>query len=624
MSGLVVVERRARYMLAAALVACALAACVLGPQVAHAKDYSIASVSIGAAVDPNGDLRVTEDRKITFDGQFSWVQWQLLKKGSDGIALNGIESLEGGVEKPFTKVDGDATDPGTYSVVDNGDSLTIRVAIDEADTTLPLRIIYFVKGAARAYSDTSELYWQFIGDGTPVATGPVHIEITPPAPLTKDQVKAWAHGPLTGTVTIADDGKVTLDVPEVPANTFVEARVLYPASALSAAPSVGGARLQEVLTEEGRLANDANATRLRARLGLWFAIGVTVLLSLGGLVFATWAFLRHGREYKAEFPGGYLREDPRPDLAPAVVGALWRFGKVSDADIAATLMDLADKKVIAMRPIVEHHDGVLGIGAHDDQGFELGLSPNPPEGAIGITDQILLDTMFSDIGNGQIVTLSQIKAYAKSNPQSFSESIKHWKDACEGAAEGQGLFETANSSWQVGLFALAVIVGVVGLFASSFSQTGWPVCMAIPSAIIIAIMAVFMLRRSRAGNELYAHYKALRDFLHDFSRLNEAPPQSVVIWNRFLVLAVVFGIAEEVIRQLRVAVPAVVSDPAFQTTYWWVYSGTYGTSPVSSLQSGFASASQIASSEMASASGGGGGFSGGGGGGGGGGGFSAG
>ena len=94
----------------------------------------------------------------------------------------------------------------------------------------------------------------------------------------------------------------------------------------------------------------------RGDFSLWLALGISGLLSLGGLFFGGWAFLRHGREYKAQFPGGYLREDPRPDLSPAVIGALWRFGKVADADIAATLMDLADKGVIGMRPVIEHHD----------------------------------------------------------------------------------------------------------------------------------------------------------------------------------------------------------------------------------------------------------------------------
>ena len=47
----------------------------------------------------------------------------------------------------------------------------------------------------------------------------------------------------------------------------------------------------------------------------------------------------------------------------------------------------------------------------------------------------------------------------------------------------------------------------------------------------------------------------------------------MVLWNRFLVLAVVFGIAEEVIAQLKVTVPEVVQDPGFAMTYWWVYGG---------------------------------------------------
>jgi len=615
--------RRASVWFAAALLSVALLAGAAHPAGAVAKDYSIASENIGAAVDQNGDMRVTEDRAVTFHGQFHWVQWELKKKGSEGIVLQAISTVKNGAEVAYTEVQGEATQPGTYSLADNGDGLVIRLAIDEADTTLPLRIAYFVKGAGKSYSDTSELYWQFIGSDTPVPSGPVHIEITPPAPLNKDQVKAWAHGPLTGTVAIQPDGRVVLDVPQLPANTFVEARVLYPAGALPGATSSGGAHLQAVLDEEGKLASEANGKRIRARLGVWLGLGIPTLLALGGLAFALWAFARHGREYKPEFPGGYLREDPRPDLPPAVVGALWRFGKVSDADIAATFMDLADKRVVAMRPVTVRHDGVLGIGAHDEPTFELGLNPNPPGDSIGITDRILLDAIFSEVGDGRTVTLDAIKTYAKSYPEKFSASIKRWKDACEGVAEGQGLFETQSWEWRVWMWVVAAVVLIAGIAGAVMIQSPWPLATTVPAAAFIGSIAVFMLRRSRKGNELYAHYKALNRFLRDFSRLNEAPPQSVAIWNRFIVLAVVFGIAEQVIRALRVAVPSVVADPAFQTAYWWVYSGPNGVSPVASLQTGFASAAQIASSEMSSGSGGGGGFSGGGGGGGGGGGFSA-
>lgn len=600
-----------------------LLALMLLPAAAVAKEFSVESVSIGSVVEPTGDLGVTEERAVKFDGQFSWVEWTLKSAGSEGILILGVSIVSGETEQPYTIVEGTATQVGTYSVTDNGDSVTVHVAISAQDETLAFRIKYRALQAAKRYADTSELYWKFIGDETGVPTGPVHIEIAPPALLLQDQVKAWAHGPLTGTVAIGAGGLVTLDVPGLPANTFVEARVLYPPEALPSAVVIDQPRLQAVLGEEAKLADEANAERGWARAVLALAIGVSALLSFGALAYATWVFLRYGREYKAAFPGGYLREDPRPDLAPGVIGALWRFGSPGDADIAATLMDLADKGVIALRSTIVHHEGILGIGAKDEPSFELGLNPKLPAGTVSATDQVLLDLLFSEIGAGGMVNLEEIKAYAKDNPKVYTEKVKAWADENQSIAEALGLFEGSSWSWRVGIFLLAAVVGAVGFLSAMWSGTAWPVCMAAPSAIAIAVMGAYMLRRSRQGNELFVQYKAVHDYLRDFGRLDEVPPQSIILWNRFLVLAVVFGIATEVINQMRVKVPAVVADPSFQTTYWWAYSSGRASSPVSALQGGFASASQIASSAASSSSGGGGGFSGGGGGGGGGGGFSA-
>jgi len=591
------------------------------PAVACAKSFSISSINIGAAVDPNGDVRVTEDRTVDFKGQFSWVQWALKTQGSTGIDILSLSVMRNGAEQALTAVDQESVQPGTYTVTDSGDMVTIRVSMAFSDEEVPFRVSYVAKNAAKRYLDVSELYWQFVGDQTDVASGPVHIEIAPP--MQGALVGVWAHGPLTGTITTSTAGVVTLDVPELPANTFVEARVLYPAAALPNAPIIQEERLQTVLGEEATWAKEANAARTKARLGLFLVIGLSGLLSFGGAGFAWWAFQTHGREYKPQFPGGYLREDPRPDLPPAVVGAVWRMGSVTDGDVAATLMDLADKGIVAMRPITEHHDGILGIGAKDETSFELGLNPNRKLTAIGPTDQILLDVLFEKIGAGGVVRVDEIKSFAKDHPRAFADYMQGWKDECESVADTLGMFESHSWSWQIGMYVLAALVGTVGIFASVWGQTFWPILMAAPASIGIIVAGIYMRRRSRQGNELYAQYKAVHDFLRDFSRLHEAPPQSIVIWNRFLVLAVVFGLGAEVIKQLQVKAPEIVSDPGFQTMYWWVYSSPGGTSPVGFLESGIASASQIAASANSSASGGGGGFSGGGGGGGGGGGFSA-
>ena len=78
-----------------------------------------------------------------------------------------------------------------------------------------------------------------------------------------------------------------------------------------------------------------------------------------------------------------------------------------------------------------------------------------------------------------------------------------------------------------------------------------------------------MKRRSREAAELYAQYRALYRYLRDFGRLHEKPPAAAVIWERYLVLAVVFGIAAQVIEQMQIHVPLVTEDPGFRSVYWF-------------------------------------------------------
>ncbi len=91
--------------------------------------------------------------------------------------------------------------PGTYYLRDTGGSTTVSTYFRKSDESATFRLTYDVADAAQRYSDTAELYWQFIGDQWTVPVTDVSITIKPPVALTKDQVKAWAHGPLTGVVS---------------------------------------------------------------------------------------------------------------------------------------------------------------------------------------------------------------------------------------------------------------------------------------------------------------------------------------------------------------------------------------------------------------------------------------
>ena len=149
----------------------------------------------------------------------------------------------------------------------------------------------------------------------------------------------------------------------------------------------------------------------------------------------------------------------------------------------------------------------------------------------------------------------------------------------------------------------------------------------VPVGVVLIFVARAVKRRSQEAAELHAQYAALERYLKDFGRLDEKPPDAVVLWEQFLIYAVVFGIADQVTKAMTVqraggrerpglphAVPPVVG-----------HAGRGHAACRRSARSAAASrqAVSVATSSSSSGSGGGGGFSGGGGGGGGGGGFGA-
>jgi uncharacterized membrane protein len=602
---------------------------------AFAKDYHVATLAIGAQVQPDGSMRVAERREVAFNGDFHWVQWVLLKSGSNGIQLQGIDGPSG---KPMIPAEGgslsDVPASGTYILVDSPDSLTIKLGFSATDQTLPFTLRYNVLGAAKRYRDTAELNWKFVGTGTDVRTDRVHVEVVLPAGANKQDVKAWAHGPLNGNVTIGEtpvepgggdrpvpSGVVTLDVTDLPPDTFVEGHILFPADALPKAPRIDQPRAAAVQAEEGKLADEANARRraARAEVALAYAGGIVLPVLLFGAVLGLW--LAFGREHKpTQFPGGYVRDIPG-DYAPPLVGALWRMGEPDDADIGATLMDLSLKGVVTMRPV--RIDVPHLLGAKQEETYELTVDRGKLAGTDPL-EQSLVKFLFDDTMAADSFTIYGLRDHAKTHPQAFTSGLSAWKREVKEKADLLGWIEKSSRGAQAGAFAIAVLAIVASGWAT-FALGAPVLAIGLVPGIAAFALAFFVTRRSPEAVELYARYRGLRDYMRDFGRMQEKPPESVVLWEQYLVLAVVFGIADEVIAQMRVAVPQVVNDPAFQTAYWWVAPTAFGdhSSPVSGLSSGFASAVSAAHSAMSSSSGGGGGFSGGGGGGGGGGGFSA-
>jgi uncharacterized membrane protein len=84
----------------------------------------------------------------------------------------------------------------------------------------------------------------------------------------------------------------------------------------------------------------------------------------------------------------------------------------------------------------------------------------------------------------------------------------------------------------------------------------------IPAAISALVLAVAFLLASfrsrdftRQGQAQYDLWLAFRRFLKDFSSLDRSKLPQLILWEHYLVYAVVLGVAEEVLRQLPAVYP---------------------------------------------------------------------
>lgn len=578
---------------------------------ANAKEYVVAQAQITAQIASDGSLLVSEVRTYRFSGSYSWATMTLTTKASQPIeAITVSEGDQRYIE------DASGT-PGTYQVTSKPKQTDIKWFYQANDEERTFTISYRVRNAVRVYSDVAELYWQFIGKGWDVPTRRAVVVVTLPKPAPADSIRVWGHGPLHGSVRLVDSATARWEVDDLPARTFLEARMTFPPSLVpDVAEREGTAGLPAILAEEETWAKEANRVRAGARLDRQVAILTLGLVVLGCVLF----WVRYARPLPSDFRGDYFREPPA-DYPPAVLGVLWR-GHSTPDDMAATLLDLLRRKHLGVRP-----QDPTGKRRSRHQVFVLERQEQDGRDELSSHERMLMKLLFEDVAGwlpaDQPVTTESIGRYARKNASRFTTWHRQWTKAVERAAEKYEIYDTTNRAgraWAGGIAVVLMVTGIALIAAGGYRLTGVSLLV---GAIAATLCALLSRRHTSEFRTERLQWQAFRRFLRHFSKMEDAPIYSVAIWEEYLVYAVVLGVAKEVIRQLQVAMPQLRNDPHYATSWLVIGMDPGGGQSIASLTGSFVSAVQVAMSQSSSGSGGGGGFSSGGGGGGGGGGGSA-
>ncbi len=595
---------------------------VVGPVLpAFAKSFHISGADVTVEVEPDGSVLITEAITFDFSGSFSGAYRDIPLQGGESFELISVADERVTYEPGGCAWLGCSSPPGTYGLDEQPGLARVVWHHASQDELRTFQLVYRLRGVVALYEDVADLNLLVWGDQWAVRADRVGAVVRLPPGAAAGDVLVFGHPyGIDGETSLGGDGvSPSLQAHDVPAYQWVEMRVVFPARMLSGAEAVrrvAGSGLDIIMAEEDQFAEDANDARQAARNGV--IAGVLAFVGfvggLGGVV-----YLRFGREPRVDYDREYEQEPPS-DLTPAEVGALVSQGAVSEKEFTATLFDLIRRGVFTAEP--SQVQKVTWAGMRTETITDLVLALTDNETGLRDFEQSVLTVMRRAVGEGPR-PLHELNEAVADDRTANAETYKTFRERVLGAVRRGGLLDDSGHtiSWLVRIAAIVAVAIAIFTLPSLFSeQAGGDafvtllVAGMIGGAVVLFIFLGFRrvrTRRTKAGALEAARWIAFRNYLRDFSRLEEAPSISLDLWDRFLVYGITFGVAEQVLEQARLHAPAELEEVS--TIYWYGnygYSGGHTQNAFVGLESALSGAFTPPSS-----SGGGGGFSGGGGGG---------
>ena len=498
--------------------------------------YYITSYKVNVVIGTDGSADVEERITYDFTGSFNGVLRSIDYERTDGLDnLQVLAEKNDGTVTEFsvnstTSLDADGP-PGTYNVFHDNEIARLKVYEKSINTSKTFIYKYTLKNVATKYNDTAEFNRKIVDSGWDTPLHGIKINIMLPEGASKDEIRVFGHGPLTGESRIIDGQNVEFILDRLDPGYYVETLVLFPPRLVPESARVKAEdALQRILDNEKKMAEEANLERERAQKEVedyysreqqvrTISTGISIFLILAMISLIIFLYLKYDREFKSSFKAKYYRELPG-EYTPAEMSVLMNMGNPGKRDITATLMDLVRKGNLILKKETYIKDGFLRDREVED--YSLTLNDTAPQSGLASHESHLITWFVKKIGDGSRVFLDEITDHIKTSADArrFAFNYQTW---CGKARDEAARHDFFDKSCQRGR-TIAILAGLayVGLgFFLAFAGKSGAGMLVIIAGFIMLIFGARLNRRSAYGNEQYAMWKAFRKFLKDFSRLRK-------------------------------------------------------------------------------------------------------
>ena len=604
-----------------------------------ASDFTLEELDFQVELQENGDMKVTETWNIQIHSETNTLFKTFdLKQGK--YAMKDIQVEDVTEKQPFVEIDEYmyyVTTGNFYAMENQEGDFEIAWGINQETGEKQYKISYTVEDAVTIYEDCAELYWQFIGEEFQQSIEKVTGKITLPQEVSvQDNLRAWAHGPLNGEITIDSKDTVSFSVEPYLEGKFVEIRlgILEPEIFSESTNYVAEEYFQDILREEESWAEMANRERMLnfiMRAIIWGIIivgGITICI-VGIIKSVKYAkILKQAPDLKPTQELDYYREIPNENqMIPTEAAFLYYFNRSGMPQhmpkiLSATMLDFGLKKYLAIEIRKEEEE--------KKEKIIIRLLPENIKENLKESENLIYQ-LFTKIAaknkkTPTEFTMEDIEKYAKKYSKTFLSTLEKVSSQTEKEQTAEENYDPKtrkiHDKWNAKGTLLIFISVIVACFAIFFPPIWVGILIAIVPVIICIVYSYKIAGRykglTQKGVDEQEQLEALKRYMENFSLLEEKEVPALVVWEKYLVYATVFGIADKVLQQLEVKYPEFTDEDYMRnTTYFYILTNHhFGTSFVNAIDSSMTKAyqSSVASSSASSGGGYGGGFSGGGGG----------
>ncbi len=545
-----------------------------------------------------------------------------VKEITDGVSKDFVRSNSWEYHLPKDYYFGGINNDGKYEI-------SWGVSI-ESSSRKKYQIEYKVEDAVHKYADCAELYWQFVGSDFEVSAESITGTIKLPANINqKDEIKVWGHTKyLNGEIYVTDLNTVEFVVKNYKSKNYVEARLAMPTYLFGDIQSESNTNeLDNIIEEETKWANEANARRKVRDRNLTIVIIAAIVFNVVIVVLSfrtikkSKQVLKENPKIKPEQELEYYRDLPDKNATPLESVFIFKKGYSQmylSSVFSSTILDLTLKGYLKL----EQEDKTIKIELTQKDTADLQ------------EDEKRVIELLKLASKDNIITMKGLEKYIKNHTDKLTSLETKFEEISKDEANNKGKFDKKIAD-KAGIY-IAKLTGYIFLLAVSFMATMMSIgftadivneklidCCLISGlfAIIITIRNIILNSKliksfngfTQKGVNEQEEWRAFKKYMEDFSYLNEKEVPELVLWEKYLVYATAFGIADKVLKQLKVKYPELNNQDTLNNMILFnaMYnSNGFNTGFINSIN---ASTSRMYSTTYSSGSGSGGGFSGGGG-----------